>query len=250
MDMRPFVKENLSDKVKRSLYEYIENMDFEQGTKLPPENEIAKSYGVSRVTVRRALDELEQEGLLLRIHGRGTFVNPLTRQFKINLAVSQEISELISKSGYEIKIRLAAYKEEGCDVMVASALGVQVGEPVIALEKGYYADGHLAILCQDYMAVSLFTKHPEKDDFINHSSYDVIRTHAGKLVVRDWIQIQNCRVSKMRSMSGLEKEFETDVLLEVIGRVYDQDNEQVLYGRVFYNTDYIRFNMVRNIIAY
>ena len=63
MEMRPFLRKNLSDTVKAELYDYIDNLDLEKGTKLPPENTIAQNYGVSRVTVRRALDELEQEGV-------------------------------------------------------------------------------------------------------------------------------------------------------------------------------------------
>lgn len=250
MNMSPFVRENLSDKVRRSLYEYIDNLDSNADTKLPSENQIAQSYGVSRVTVRRALDELEQEGIIMRIHGRGTFVNPQYKQFKINLGVSQEISELISKSGYKIMIKLAAYSEIKSDIVEASALGITVGDEIIAIEKAYYADGHLAILCQDYMPKSLFFKNPERADFEKESSYNVLREKAGRLAIRDWIQIQNDKVSNVSTVSGLEKEFEKDVLLEIHGRVYDQDNEPILYGKVYYNTDYIRFNLVRNIVAY
>ena len=66
MEMRPFLRKNLSDTVKAELYEYIDNLDLDKGTKLPPENTIAQNYGVSRVTVRRALDELEQAALIRR----------------------------------------------------------------------------------------------------------------------------------------------------------------------------------------
>lgn len=44
------------------------------GAKLPSEAELAELYGVSRDTVRRATSELSEEGLLVILHGRGTFV--------------------------------------------------------------------------------------------------------------------------------------------------------------------------------
>lgn len=44
------------------------------GDKLPGEAEMAEVYGVSRDTIRRATSELSEEGLLVILHGRGTFV--------------------------------------------------------------------------------------------------------------------------------------------------------------------------------
>jgi GntR family transcriptional regulator len=45
------------------------------GDKLPGEAEMAEVYGVSRDTIRRATSELSEEGLLVILHGRGTFVS-------------------------------------------------------------------------------------------------------------------------------------------------------------------------------
>lgn len=250
MEMRPFVRKNLSDTVKAELYDYIDNLDTEKGTKLPPENMIAQNYGVSRVTVRRALDELEQEGVIIRIHGRGTFVNPQAKQFKINLGVSQELSRLVDRSGYEMKICLKGVEEIPADIIIAKALEIPAGSTVICVERAYYADGHLAIVCQDYIAEELFTDLPAYEDWEESSSYDVVRTKAGKLVNRDWIQLKTILPSEMRSLSGIESEFECNSLLEFYGLTYGQDNQPIIYGRTYYHTDYIRFNLARNIVAF
>ena len=69
---------------KPSLYETIANElkarilagDYEAHEKLPTEKELTQQYGVSRITSKRALTELEQEGLAYRVQGRGTFVSP------------------------------------------------------------------------------------------------------------------------------------------------------------------------------
>lgn len=52
----------------------IAGRDFAPGGAIPPERTLAERYDVSRVTVRRAVDELVAEGLLIRRHGAGTFV--------------------------------------------------------------------------------------------------------------------------------------------------------------------------------
>ncbi|MCD7909484.1 MAG: GntR family transcriptional regulator [Clostridium sp.] len=250
MEMRPFLRKNLSDTVKAELYDYIDNLDLEKGTKLPPENTIAQNYGVSRVTVRRALDELEQEGVIIRIHGRGTFVNPQAKQFKINLGVSQELGRLVDQSGYEMRICLKAVEKLIGDIIVAKALGIPSESAVICAERAYYADGHLAIVCQDYVAGDIFSEPVSREDWERNSTYDVVRTKAGKLAIRDWIQLKTVAASEVKTLSGVETEFESSSVLEFYGLVYGQDNQPLIYGRTYYNTDYIRFNLVRNIIAF
>jgi DNA-binding GntR family transcriptional regulator len=45
-------------------------------TRLPSEAELSEQYGVARVTVRRALDELREHGKVITVHGKGTYVRP------------------------------------------------------------------------------------------------------------------------------------------------------------------------------
>ena len=250
MEMRPFLRKNLSDTVKAELYEYIDNLDLDKGTKLPPENTIAQNYGVSRVTVRRALDELEQEGVIIRIHGRGTFVNPQAKQFKINLGVSQELGRLVDQSGYEMRICLTAVETAPADIIVAKALGIPAECKVICVERAYYADGKLAILCQDTVAEDIFPEPVSREDWEESSTFDVVRTKAGKLAVRDWIQLKTVLAQEVKSLSNIEGEFDCGSVLEFFGLVYGQDNQPLIYGRTYYNTNYIRFNLVRNISAF
>ena len=96
----PIRKKTLSDSVKDSLRKLISEKAFNEAGKLPPEEELARQLAVSRITIRKALTDLEQEGLLLRIHGRGTFVNPAARQVKVNLSGMLEFGSVISGNGY------------------------------------------------------------------------------------------------------------------------------------------------------
>lgn len=52
----------------------IEAGRFPPGSRLPPELDMAEEYGVARVTVRRAIEDLKERGLVRVLHGRGTFV--------------------------------------------------------------------------------------------------------------------------------------------------------------------------------
>ena len=101
MNREPINKQNLSDAVAEKLREYIRSSDAPRSLKLPPEAVIGESMGVSRITVRRALSDLEQEGLIQRIHGRGTFINPNISKIKATITPGQDLHQLIRESGYE-----------------------------------------------------------------------------------------------------------------------------------------------------
>lgn len=62
----------------RTIRESIFNGELAPGEQIPTEAELTARYGVSRITVRRAIQELTSEGLLIGIRGKGTFVNPST----------------------------------------------------------------------------------------------------------------------------------------------------------------------------
>lgn len=55
---------------------YIEKMGLEPGDKLPSERELVQHFGISRMTMRQAINELVNEGLLVRSRGLGTFLKP------------------------------------------------------------------------------------------------------------------------------------------------------------------------------
>ena len=52
----------------------VDSGRLQAGTKLTPERELAQEYGVSYMTVRRAMKELRERGVIITVHGRGTFV--------------------------------------------------------------------------------------------------------------------------------------------------------------------------------
>ena len=97
--IKPVVKKNLSENAKENLKQYIMNLDISASNKLPPEEQLASELAVSRVTVRSALKDLEVEGLILRIHGKGTFVNKEALQIKTNIGAMAEFSAVIRKNG-------------------------------------------------------------------------------------------------------------------------------------------------------
>ncbi|EKN69086.1 DNA-binding transcriptional regulator FrlR [Neobacillus bataviensis LMG 21833] len=73
----------LYDQVKMEIKEMISRGEIAAGQKLPNEKELCETFNASRITVRRALKELESEGVLEILHGKGTFVKSVKQKIHI-----------------------------------------------------------------------------------------------------------------------------------------------------------------------
>ena len=91
------IKQPLYNQLVDLLKEKIE-MEMEANDMLPSERELTNRYGLSRTTVRLALQELEKQGYIYRQHGKGTFVSDLSKQVT-NLSGSYSFTEQMRSVG-------------------------------------------------------------------------------------------------------------------------------------------------------
>src|SRR5208337_1838106 len=99
----------------------------EPHTLLPSEPELVKKYGVSRGTVKQALDELEYQSFIYRRHGKGTFVAE-PRILRHSRTVPS-FSEDIRRRGHAPSIRLVSLGQETPNSRVCAALSSEPSEP-------------------------------------------------------------------------------------------------------------------------
>ncbi|MDW7673270.1 MAG: FadR/GntR family transcriptional regulator [Bacillota bacterium] len=78
---------NVSDKVYNSIVDKILNNEWSSGTKITPENQLSKELGVSRISVREALEKLVALNILEKKQGEGTFVKELKPSFYLNALI-------------------------------------------------------------------------------------------------------------------------------------------------------------------
>lgn len=115
---------------------------YKAGARIPNEFELAENYKVGRVTVRRAIEELVQQGYLTKRQGKGTFVNAPKLKRKIRQKDDvQSFSDACRVNGMEPGACVISRKILPADSTEAQFFGVPVGTDLICVERVRTADG-------------------------------------------------------------------------------------------------------------
>lgn len=114
--------------IKRHIRQQIEAGHWPVHFRVPSENDLAREFGVSRMTARRALSELTDEGVLMRSQGLGTFVaEPVPAG---SLLEVRNIADEVSARGHSYSNRILQLRETPAPADVARALGIPEGARV------------------------------------------------------------------------------------------------------------------------
>lgn len=125
--------EPLYYQIRENIREKINSNEYPPNSMIPSEAELCEHYGVSRVTVRRAILDLVQEGLLNRGKGKGTFVTENYGLTTMN-GVQSFTQELLGLN-MRPSARLLGCKVRVADRLLRSALELNEGEQVVTISR-------------------------------------------------------------------------------------------------------------------
>ncbi|MDL2214421.1 GntR family transcriptional regulator [Clostridia bacterium OttesenSCG-928-O13] len=246
MELTPVKRKSLSDLTKEYLLAYIRSVGAQENPKIPPEVEIAEHLSVSRVTVRRALNDLENSGLILRIHGKGTFVNTNAMRINLNLNPGQDFARLISESGYAATSKLLPHGQPACDEEMANKLLMPAETLFVKIRRLFLAGDIPSIYCDDYVPAQYLGSRLDTEA-LAPSTFAIIRENAGLMCIRDSVTIRTCGQGEMEDIIGQSDVMKCSSALILESVNYDQNNQPVFFCRVLYDTNIIRFNMMRSL---
>jgi GntR family transcriptional regulator len=118
--------------------EKISTGQWRPGQMIPSEAELCKAFYVSRITVRKAVEELERSGLLIKRQGKGTFVTNVTMEHKLSKFYS--FSEELKQSGMTERVQVLSFDVISAPEKVRDRLRLQQNEKVFALRRLRMAD--------------------------------------------------------------------------------------------------------------
>ena len=127
--------------IEEWIRERIRNGDLRPGDPLENEISLAKALGVSRITVRQALDNLATQGLVVRKRALGTFVAQPRKSFVLNRFQLRSLTEEMAEEGLQVKAQTLEQRIILPSNEIQSQLGLADGEKVILIRRLRLANG-------------------------------------------------------------------------------------------------------------
>lgn len=174
-------RKTLTEIALQELRQAIFGGTFRPGSRLPTEAELCEMLGVSRTVVREALRVLEDDGLVARRHGVGTFVR--NHSILKNLNVNFGITDMIESAGLKAGTSHLALQKEAADQEKAEQLRVPVGTPLVTIERVRTADGRPVVFSLDTVSEALIQRagfDPQR--LLSESIYNLLQTSLGQVI--------------------------------------------------------------------
>ena len=169
-------KEPLHSIVASRAESRIRSGEWAPGTRLPPERELCRVLDISRATLRQALAELEQRGLITRHQGRGTFVTrpPVDAE----IAGFFSVAAAIRARGMQLATRVLAVEGEDASRQLAQDLGCLPGDPLLRLDRLRSVESEPLMVDSTWLPLLRFPRL-EAHDFAGRQLYDILREDYG-----------------------------------------------------------------------
>jgi len=170
--------------IAENLKQAIEDGTLKPGERLDNELDLTERLGVSRPTVRQAVQRLVEQGLVVRRRGLGTVV--VAPRILRSVALTSLYDDLSADGRHPATTVLAARDIEADDEL-ASILALPSGAPVLSVERLRLADGTPLAIMRNYLPAGLLTGRPE-DALEKAGLYELLRSqgvelHAGEQVI-------------------------------------------------------------------
>ncbi|SJZ83895.1 DNA-binding transcriptional regulator, GntR family [Pilibacter termitis] len=217
--MKGILYQEISDQLKRDII----NKKYPVDSLFPTENDLVEMFSVSKITIRKAVELLAQEGYLHKQSGKGTRVIS-NRPFNV-LSKAHTYTKLLEDEGIKVENKV---------VYVGKCKGVPHEfryEDVYEIHRIYYLDGEAAIFMKHYFSLTNDKGLPKKEDK-NFSFYSFL---ADRGLYIDYIK-DSFRALRVEDMLKEQLQLSDDIALERKRYAYDNRGKLIEYTISIYDS--------------
>lgn len=168
--------------------EQVHAREWDRGMRIPSEHALMKTYGLSRGTVRRAIEVLVTEGMLVQQHGRGTFV---AEPGVCHAAGDKPLSfaEGLLMQGMRFKTHVIDKRVLGAPADVAVELGIETGDAVMFMRRVRTVK-KVPVICQESWTNMMACEGIDDTDFEKESLFDAVERTSGRRISHSRMRYQ------------------------------------------------------------
>lgn len=222
--------------IAEGLIAQIESGALCPGEQLPPERELSENFGVTRMTLRRALRVLEVQGLIIRKHGIGTFVaDPkIDRKMEVVFRFSSDMQQ----RGFKPQTKLISFEQINAESSMARDLMVPISAQIYSILR-LRSLNHEPVMLESYLIPVPRFPGLDQYDLENRSIYEILEDEYGVPIAR----------ARQSFEPVVATDFEAKLLNVTIGDAlmmekrlsYDVNNLPIEFGKDRYRGDRFRF---------
>lgn len=226
------------EQLKEAILQMIEEGKYKPGDVLPSERELAGQYGISRVTVRQAINILVQDGIVTKKQGKGNFVSE--KRMETSLSNLLGFVEEFVVQGLKCEILVTRQKYEEVPLEVAEAMRLQNGHEMFSLVRLIKVEGQVIGLDHIYIPKSIAYQF----DQMNFDKIIVLRllesqgyklVSARQTITAEMPSPDNCEL--------LEMDSNTPILVRC--RVmYGEGEVPIAYSKTLYRGDRYHYTLI------
>jgi DNA-binding GntR family transcriptional regulator len=221
--------------VAQYLEQMIESGELPMGTRLDNENNLAGQLGLSKPTMRRAIEYLVGRGLLVRKRGIGTQVvyAKVTREVELT-----SLYDDLAKTGRDPSTTVVSFKTEPAPDTLAAELGLAPGTPVYVFERLRHADAEPLALMRNHVPEHLMRLSAA--DLEAQGLYNLFRVNGISMrIAKQSIGARAATAAEARALG----ERKGAPLLTMERSAYDEQGRAVEHGRHVYRASRYRFDL-------
>jgi GntR family transcriptional regulator len=238
-DQRP-----LYAQASEALKELVLHGGYAAGDRLPSEIELSQRLGISRPTLREALRQLEEDGVIVRRHGVGTFVAAAEPVIEAGLEVLESLDRIAERSGLSTGMSEASVEERAAEPAELDGLGLQSDTAITVVTRVIVADGERVAYLTDIVPQAYLCKSDLGTDF-HGSVLDL-------LVARGWPALAHSRTELVAEAADARLAQALRIprgapLMKLVAQLFTADGQIVDYSISHFVPGYFRFHVVRRI---
>lgn len=224
------VKNTLYYQVMVELKQKIQSGEFPTNSKLPTEQELQKLFKVSRVTLRRAINQLVQEGLIEKIQGNGSYVRKPHKVKKLlRFNTSDSFSLTAKRNGFVPTAKIVNFANMVPPKEIRESFDLKE-EDCLNVKRVLYIDGQPSIIDDSYIPAPFYQGIAEET--VKDSLYETLKSKTGAKKLIAGITLVGALQADSVLAQLLEKPLGS-ALLTITNELVTENNVSVQYSREY-----------------